>query len=124
MEYVIAVFIMILADVISGFLKALKNGEIKSSVMKDGLISKAGEVFIVIFSLIVDYLTPLININIGIPVLQAISIYICIMELASVIENIGAINPALAGKLKDIFHDFTNDEGIENGKEDNIEDKS
>lgn len=122
MEYVIAVFIMILADIISGFLKALKQGDIKSSVMKDGLISKAGEVFIVIFSLIVDYLTPLININIGIPVLQAISIYICIMELASVIENIGAINPALAGKLKNIFHDFTNED--ENGKQENIEDKS
>ena len=113
MEYVIAVFIMIIADVVSGFLKALKKGDIKSSVMKDGLISKAGEAFVVLFTLMVDRLSPIININIGIPVLQAISIYICVMELASVIENIGAINPALAGKLKNIFHDFTHDEDQE-----------
>ena len=110
MEYVIAVFIMIVSDIISGFLKALKAGRIKSSVMKKGLISKAGEAFVVIFALVVDKLSPIININIGIPVLQAVTIYICIMELASVIENIGAINPALAGKLKNIFHDFTDKE--------------
>ena len=78
--------------------------------MKKGLISKAGEAFVVIFALVVDKLSPIININIGIPVLQAVTIYICIMELASVIENIGAINPALAGKLKNIFHDFTDKE--------------
>ena len=113
MEYVFAVFIMILADIISGFLKALKQGNVKSSVMKDGLISKGGEAFVVFFALTIDRLSPLININIGIPVLQAVSVYICIMELASVIENIGAINPALAGKLKNIFHDFTNDEDKE-----------
>lgn len=116
MEYVIAVFIMLLADIISGFLKALKAGEIKSSVMKEGLISKAGEAFVVFFALTVDRLSPLININIGIPVLQAVSIYICIMELASVIENIGAINPALAGKLKNIFHDFTHEDNDNEGK--------
>ena len=122
MEYVIAVFIMILADVISGFLKALKHGEIKSSVMKDGLISKGGEAFVVFFALIVDRFSPLINVNLGLPVLQVISVYICIMELASVIENIGAINPALSNKLKNIFHDFTHED--ENGKHENIEDKN
>ena len=114
MEYVVAVFVMILADVISGFLKAIKQGNVKSAVMKEGLISKAGEAFVVLFALMVDRCAPLININLGLPVLQVIAVYICIMELASVIENIGAINPALSNKLKHIFHDFTNDEEDDN----------
>ena len=110
MEYIIAVLVMILADILTGFLKALKAGDVKSAVMKEGLISKVGEIVVMVLMYIIDLGAPLIGITINLPLVQVVGVYICIMELASVIENIGAINPALSKKLSNIFHDFTEGE--------------
>ena len=113
MEYIIAVLIMILADILTGFLKALKAGDIKSAVMKEGLISKVGEIVVMVLMYIIDLGAPLIGITINLPLVQVVGVYICIMELASVIENIGAINHNLGKKLSNIFHDFTKDDNEE-----------
>lgn len=110
MEYIIAVLIMIIADFVTGFLKAVKAGNIKSAVMKEGLISKVGEIVVMVLMYVIDIGAPLIGITINLLLVQVIGIYICIMELASVIENIGAINPALSKKLSNIFHDFTKED--------------
>ena len=107
MEYIIGVFVMILLDIISGLLKAIKSGNVKSSIMKEGLLSKASEVFVMVMALIIDKGAPYLGVNLNLPLLQCIGIYICIMELFSIIENIGALNPALAKKLQNIFHDFS-----------------
>ena len=114
MEYIIAVLIMIAADVATGFLKALRNGEVKSSVMKQGLLSKTSEILVMVLMYIIDIGAPFVGININLPLVQVVGIYICIMELASVIENVGAVNPQLSKKLSNIFQDFTKDNGEDN----------
>ena len=109
-NYIILCVIMIGFDVLTGWLKAIKKGKFKSTVMKKGLLSKVTEMIILMLMYVLEHYLPAININIGLPIVALVGVYIIIMELASVIENIGAINPDLAKKLSTIFADFINDQ--------------
>lgn len=105
-NFAIVVFVFIAVDYLTGILKALKKGNWKSKVMKKGLISKLGEVLALVLMYLLEYLLPLIDIYTNIPFIQALSIYLIIMELGSIIENLGQINPDIADKLQHIFEDF------------------
>lgn len=108
--YIILCLIMIGFDVLTGWIKAIKKGKFKSTVMKKGLLSKVTEMIILCLMYVLEYYLPMININIGLPIVALVGVYIVIMELSSIIENIGAINPALQKKLSSIFADFINEE--------------
>lgn len=109
--YLIIVGLMILFDIVTGFLKACKLGEFKSSVMRAGLLSKVSELIILLLMYVLEYYLPQIDINLGLPLVQLVGLYIVIMELGSIIENIGAVNTGLQNKLSHIFADFINKEG-------------
>ena len=108
-NYIVLCVIMIGFDVLTGWIKALKKGKFKSTVMKKGLLSKVTEMIILMLMYVLEYYLPQININIGLPIVAMVGVYIIIMELSSVIENIGAVNPGLQKKLSTIFADFMND---------------
>lgn len=109
LTYGFVVFLFIVVDFITGCIKACKNGNWKSAIMKQGLFSKLGEVLTIVVMYMLENVLPIININVGIPFVQGLSIYIIIMELGSIIENLGAISPELAEKLTSIFDDFKKD---------------
>lgn len=46
---------------------------------------------------------PMIGIAIDFPFISFITMYIIVMELSSIVENIGEINPDLIGPLSDVF---------------------
>lgn len=73
-------------DYLTGFLKAVKNKNVVSSKLRDGLIKKSGECIIIIISVFLQYL-------VGIPkeVSLSVSCYISIMELISICENLGKL---------------------------------
>ena len=104
---------MIGFDVLTGWIKAIKKAKFKSTVMKKGLLSKVTKMIILCLMYVLEYYLPMININIGLPIVALVGVYIIIMELSSVIENVGAINPALQKKLANIFADFINSERSE-----------
>ena len=108
-NYIILCVIMIIFDVVTGWLKAIKKGKFKSTVMKNGLLSKVTEMIILFLMYVLEYYLPTINVQIGLPIVALVGVYIIIMELSSIIENIGAINPALQKKLSTIFADFLSD---------------
>lgn len=114
-NYIILCVIMIGFDVVTGWLKAIKKSEFKSTVMKKGLLSKVTEMLILMLMYVLEYYLPQININMGIPIVALVGVYIIIMELSSVIENIGTINPALSRKLSVVFADFIHSEDQEKG---------
>lgn len=70
-------------DVITGYLKACVKHEVKSSRMREGLAKKFGEITILIIGKLFEY-------GLGIPkyILNIISLYIIIMELVSIAENL------------------------------------
>lgn len=95
-------------DLITGVIKSLKNKEYTSSKMREGLFHKCGSILCVVFGVMVDYAQSFIDIGVSVPVALSICTYIVIMEIGSIIENIGAINPdIIPEKLTQYFNKLT-----------------
>ena len=97
--------VFIVFDVLTGWLKALLTASFNSSVMRCGLTSKIGELTAVIFGYTCEYFMPLAGLPIELPFAEAIMTYIVVMEIASIVENICAMNPSLRNPLSKIFSD-------------------
>ena len=94
-----------LLDFISGFIGAVKEKNIKSSKMRDGLFKKFGYIACYILAYLIDTYGCLIGLSVGVDVLPIIVLYAVSTEIVSIIENICRINSdLLPDKLKKIFH--------------------
>ena len=94
----------IVLDFITGLVKAFSSGGFKSSVMRQGLFHKVGELLCVALGILIQYAEGYLDLGINLPVAAAICTYIVLMEIGSAIENIGAINPDLVPtKLRKII---------------------
>lgn len=103
MAYAI-VGIFIIFDFITGIIKAFKNKEYTSTIMREGLFHKAGSVLVIAFGALVDYGQTFLDLGVSIPVGITICAYIVLMEIGSIIENLCLINPKLMpDKLKSYF---------------------
>ena len=103
MIYVI-VGLFILLDMVTGLIKAFKEKSYTSTIMREGLFHKCGSVLCVAFGVLVDYTQTLVDIGVTVPVAIPVCVYIILMEIGSVIENICAINPdILPDKIKAFF---------------------
>lgn len=92
-------------DVLTGWLKAYITATLNSSVMRTGLLRKIGEILAELFGYMCQYTLPMIGLKVDVPFAGAIATYIVIMETASIIENICAMNPNLREALSKIFAD-------------------
>lgn len=97
---VIFVLCFIVLDFLSGFIQAVANNEVSSTVMRRGLWHKAGEIMALVFGIAVNIASAYFNMGFEIPGIQAVSIYIVVMECRSVWENICKLTP----EIKDLFH--------------------
>lgn len=112
----VIVFAFIVADITTGLIKAIATHSYSSSVMREGLFHKLGELVCLIFGVLCDYALPMIGIKIPLSIAQSVSIYIIIMEIGSVVENIGVLNPELSKYLGKIFEKIKTPESEENEK--------
>ena len=104
----IIVTVFIILDIITGLLKAFKQKEYNSTVMRQGLYHKCGSIICVIFGTLIDYTQKYLDIGVSIPVLKAICVYIILMEITSIIENICLLNPdIMPEKLTQYFKKLT-----------------
>ncbi len=104
---IVAIFIAF--DFLTGMVKAFKEKNYSSSIMREGLYHKCGSVLWVIFGALVDYTQLYMDLGITIPVATSICVYIVLMESGSIFENICAINPEFApDKLKGYFAKLNN----------------
>ena len=80
------------ADILTGLLQAGVNNNYNSSVMRKGLYRKLGEIGCVV-------LAYLVNVAISLPVniTAFVSIYIVVMEIISVLENLSAAKVPVPG---------------------------
>ena len=101
----IVALIFIVFDVLTGWLKALITATTNSSIMRTGLMRKVGELLAIIFGYVCQFCLPMIGVQVDVPFAGAIATYIVLMETASVIENICAINPNLRDALSKVFAD-------------------
>lgn len=100
---VLAVLVFIGMDVVSGMIKAFSTTGFDSSVMRQGFYHKLGEVLAVGLLAAADFYLPIVGVNVNVSFSAIGCAYFVLMEIGSIIENIGTINPELVGPLTKIF---------------------
>ena len=103
----------IAVDIVTGWIQASVNGTWDSTKMRKGLYRKGGEILIVIFAYLVEQGIPALK---ELHIARFISLYVVLMEILSVIENLdqaGVPVPAfLHDRLKKIKDRADNGEDI------------
>lgn len=110
----------VLLDVVSGLAAAIKNKVLSSSVMHEGLYNKLGEVLLLVVAMFVGSILdipPFTQLGIPTEVMYLVPLYITLMELVSILENICKLNPNLPiAKILAIFDievDGSGDDDVE-----------
>lgn len=98
--YLIIVFGFIAFDVVTGLIKAGYNGNYNSAIMRQGGFHKSMEVMAMAVAYFVEYAIVYVNIGVNVPAVPVVTVYICIMELISILENICAVNPQMCALFK------------------------
>ena len=108
---------LIVLDYATGVAAAMMHGELQSSKMREGLWHKLGEVGAIILA----YLVAQEGHYIGLPyqvdlLVPAVIIWISVMEVASVLENLALLNPDLGESS--FLQIFRQKKGAEDEKKD------
>lgn len=89
--------LMMCADVLTGFIVAVINNEVSSTAMRKGLLHKVLTLILIVACLAIEIaLTHMVVIPCDIPTCEVVCGYVVMMELASVLENIGKGYPDFA----------------------------
>lgn len=87
-----------LADIVSGFLKAWRAHDVKSQALRNGLFHKAAFLGIIGVAQLVELAADKIpEIELNLPITSAICAYIVLTELVSILENLRDVNPDIGG---------------------------
>lgn len=94
---IVLVCLMMCADVLTGFIVAIINNEVSSTVMRKGLLHKVLTLILIFACLAIEIaLTHMVVLPYDIPTCEVVCGYVVVMELASVLENIGKGYPEFA----------------------------
>ena len=93
MYCIVGTFIVL--DFVTGLIKCVKNKDYNSTKMREGLFHKMGSVLSIVLAVLIDYAQGYVDLGITIPIAAGVCVYIILMEIGSIIENIGEINPEI-----------------------------
>lgn len=99
MKYIL-VLLFILGDIVTGVIKALYNEGLNSTVLRKGLYHKLAEIITLVGAGFIDYTANYIELGFATHVYKYVAVYICLMEIVSIIENLSEINPSLKALFK------------------------
>lgn len=112
-KWILMAGVFILMDILTGLVKALTKGDFNSQKMRVGLMHKAGELLAVALGFAIDWSLPIMGVQMSISWLSFVSIYIALMEVASIIENIGIMCPPVGKALSKVFAELKSVNGLE-----------
>ena len=113
----IAVLCMIGFDIIIGLIKAFTTHSYESGIMREGLFHKLGEILCLIFAVVCDLTLPAMGIILPVSITGAVAAYLVFMEIGSVVENIGVMNPKLGKYLALVFAKVKPPDEVEDNEE-------
>lgn len=93
--FAVIVAVAILLDIITGLLKAFYTKSFRSSVMRQGLFHKLGELLACGLLYGVQIAAPVLGIEANLPLFQVGVGYCVLMEIGSIIENLRAFTPGI-----------------------------
>lgn len=95
---------MIIIDIVTGIVKGVKLKTFDSKKLRQGGLNKLAEVIAVVFGYTVERALPYFQVKFDFSICILICTYLFFMECASVIENIGTVNPEIIPpKIKELF---------------------
>lgn len=90
--------VFMLLDIVSGFVGALRNQNLNSTKMRDGIFNKSALLIVMFVAWLVEFTVRHVpGLGFDMPLLIPICVIIILMELTSIMENVAKISPALAG---------------------------
>lgn len=100
----------ILLDVLTGYAQAVANKDVSSAKMRNGFWHKLALVFAILAAGMVDIATGYeLDLGFDVPIFEASCLYVMVMELTSIAENIKRMNQELADSrllsLLEVKHD-------------------
>lgn len=87
--------ILIALDILTGITNAFIKGEVKSSKLREGLVKKIGEITVIAIGELLS-----LAFNLSNAIAAGVSIYISIMELISICENLEKMNVPIPRFIK------------------------
>lgn len=93
---ILAVLVFSITDYITGIIGAVMHGNLSSTKMREGLGHKFAYLCVFFIAWFIDFEMKHIDIGFHNALTPMVTIGIVLIELSSIIENIGKINPELA----------------------------
>lgn len=94
---IVALLILILLDWVFGIGNAIMHQEFSSEKMRQGIGHKMSELGFVAVAIVMDAMISAgLDIGFEAPILTTTTVYLCIMEIGSLMEIFAKINPQLA----------------------------
>lgn len=104
---ILAVLVFAVTDYITGVIGAIMNGNLSSTKMRKGLGYKFAYLCVFFVAWFIDFEMKHIDIGFHSALTPIVTIGIVLIELSSIIENIGEINPDLAqAEFMKVFTDY------------------
>jgi toxin secretion/phage lysis holin len=102
---ILAVLVFVIIDYITGIISAIMRGNLSSTKMREGLGNKFAYLCVFFIAWFIDFEMRHIDIGFHSVLTPTVTIGIVLIELSSITENIGKINPELAqAKFMKIFN--------------------
>lgn len=102
---VVSALLFVCFDFLTGIIKAIKNKNVSSTIMREGLLHKCAFVLVIILAIMCEAAMTHLDLGITVPLIAPVCVYIILTEIASILENIAEINPEL--KDSKVFSLFT-----------------
>lgn len=100
--------IMMVLDIATGYIAATFMGTVDSKKMKKGIYGKLAELFAIVLAFFLEFAFTVfgpdsLGVSVNIPIGVSVCAYVFLVELVSIIENIGCMNPKVGVKLVEIM---------------------
>lgn len=90
-------------DLVTGIISALKEHNLQSSKLRDGIFKKIGFLICYFLALMIDLYGSEVGFNLNVELLPVVLGFVCLTETISVIENLSKITDILPEKLLSLF---------------------
>lgn len=108
---ILAVIVFSGLDYVTGVVGAIMHGNLSSSKMREGLGHKFAYMVTFFLAWFIDFEMNHIDLGFNVAITPLVTAGIVLIELSSIIENIGEINPEIkASKLLQIFQSNRKDD--------------
>ena len=91
-------------DLVTGIISAIKEHDLQSSKLRDGIFKKIGFLICYFLALMIDLYGSEVGFNLNVELLPVVLGFVCLTETISVIENLSKITDILPEKLLSLFH--------------------